>query len=110
MTVADADSVGRIRRRTRAVVLLQRILGTRPRDIDAFAEALVVSRATLHAYLSGTLSMPLERQLCLALFVIEHIPTFARQGHQLRAQVAAAIAFQEHTTAIHGQPPPTTRF
>jgi hypothetical protein len=105
MISRDTDRERSVRRRARAVVLLQRILAARPLDIDALGEALVVNRATLHAYLSGTVSMPVERQLCLALFVIEHIPEFARQGHQLRAQIAAAIAFQEHATAIHNQAP-----
>ena len=102
----DADRVRSVRRRARAVVLLQRILSTRPLDIDALAEALVVSRSTLHDYLSGNVPVPLERQLCLALFVIERVPELAREGHQLRAQVAAAISFQEHATVTHRHAPP----
>jgi hypothetical protein len=104
----DAGRVRSTRRRARAVVLLQRILATGSLDVDALAEALVVNRAALHAYLSGTGPVPLERQLCLALFVIERVPEFAREGHRLRAQVAAAIAFNEHATAMHREAP--TRF
>jgi len=105
----DDDRARSVRRRARAVVLLQQVVATRPVDIDALSEALVVSRTTLHGYLSGNTSIPLERQLCLALFVIEHVPELARQGHRLRAQVAAAIAFQEHATVTHQQPPPAMR-
>jgi hypothetical protein len=65
----------------------------------------VVSRATLHGYLSGNAPIPLERQLCLALFVIERYPEFARLGYQLRGQAAAAIAFREQATAVHQQSP-----
>ena len=106
----EADRVRRARRHARAVVLLQRILAARPLGVDALAEALVVSRTRLHAYLSGIEAMPFERQLCLARFVIENLPDFARQGHQLRAQVAAAIAFQDRATETHRQAPSTMRF
>lgn len=105
----DADRVRSVHRRARAFVLLQRILSTGSLDVDALAEALVVSPATLNAYLSGDVPIPLERQLCLALFVIERVPELAREGHRLRAQVAAAIAFHEHATALHREAP-TTRF
>ena len=107
MTIEDdGERVRTVRRRTLAVVLLQRILSTRPLDVDALAEALVVNRTMMRAFLSGNVPIPLERQLCLALFVIERIPELARQGHQLRAQVTAAIAFQSHATAVHREAPP----
>ena len=111
MTIAaDADHANHRPRRSRALELLHKIVSTQSLDTRELAHALVVSRSTLESYLSGAVPIPLERQLCLALFVIEHIPEFARHGHQLRGQVAAAIAFQEHATAIHQQAPPHTRF
>ncbi len=57
------------------------------------ARALVISDAALRAYLAGVEPMPLDRQLCLALFVIESIPPMARSGHRLRGQVAASMAY-----------------
>ena len=109
-SVPDLCRLQKVRRRGRAVALLQRILAIRPLDIDALAEALVVSRGTLQDILSGRVPFPLQRQLCLALFVIEHVPELARQGHQLRGQVLAAIAFHEHATEVHGHVPPATRY
>jgi len=70
------------------------------------ADALVIKRKKLDAFLSGAVEMPLERQLCLALFVIEHVPTLARLGYQLRGQVIAAIAFQERGAMVNIQSPP----
>ena len=111
MTIAaDADrgnNANNPRPRSRAVELLQRIVSSGAVETNALAHALVVRPATLDSYLRGTRPIPLERQLCLALYVIEHIPELARQGHQLRGQVAAAIAFQEHATAVHSCAPPT---
>jgi hypothetical protein len=94
----------------RALVLLRKLLATQACDLDAVAEAIVVKRSALDSYLSGSVTIPLERQLCLALFVVEHVPSLARLGHQLRAQVAATMAFQAGHTATHLEPPPPARF
>jgi hypothetical protein len=102
-TAADKNP----RPRSRAAELLQRIVSSGSVDTHALAHSLIVSPAALDSYLHGTVPIPLERQLCLALYVIEHIPELARQGHQLRGQVAAAIAFQEHATVVHSHAPPT---
>jgi hypothetical protein len=74
------------------------------------AEVIVVKRSALDSYLSGSLTIPLDRQLCLALFAIERVPSLARLGHQLLGQVAATTAFQAGSTATHLQPPPPARF
>jgi hypothetical protein len=94
----------------RAVVLLRKLVATQSCELNALAEAIVVKRSVLESYLSGSVPIPLERQLCLALFVVEHVPSLARLGHQLRAQVAAAMAFQSGSTATHLGSPPTARF
>ena len=39
--------------------------------------------------------------------LIERVPQLARQGHALRAQVAAAIAFSECRTEVHAHTPHT---
>jgi hypothetical protein len=79
-------------------------------DIDALAEALVVDRPTMESFLAGQTEIPLKRQLCLALLAVETMPAFARSGHQLRGQVLAAMAFEDHTTETHDYPPPGSRF
>jgi hypothetical protein len=111
MTIADDSDRGNNGRnpqqRSRALELLRRIESSGSVERHALAQALVVRPATLESYLHGTIPIPLERQLCLALYVIEHIPELARQGHQLRGQVAAAIAFRERATFVHSEAPPT---
>jgi hypothetical protein len=91
--------------RSRAVVVLERVLSTGRYDRPAIANELVVSPARLERYLTGSLPMPLDRQLLLALFVIEKVPELSRMGYQLRGQVMAAVAFETHVTATHSAPP-----
>jgi hypothetical protein len=94
-----------LRRLPRALILLRKLVATGSYELDTLAEALVIKRKMLDSFLSGAVEMPLERQLCLALFVIEHVPALARLGYQLRGQVLAAIAFQERGPTTHLQSP-----
>jgi len=96
--------------RSRAVRLLERVLATGLYEHAAIADELVVSPQRLDRYLSGNLSMPLDRQLLLAVFIIEKIPALKRMGYQLRGQVTAAIAFETGATATHSAPHDGTRF
>lgn len=98
------------RRQSAAARLLKKVLGTGWFRPDAVARALAISDAALNAYATESESMPLDRQLCLALFVIECIPPLARAGHQLRSQVAAAMSYQAGHTQTHLQGPPSHRF
>ena len=88
-------------RRVRAVRLLERLLDETDMSADDLANALVVTRETLDAYRDGRTPMPLERQLCLALLVIERQPSLARQAHRLRGQVQAEAAFHARATKTH---------
>jgi hypothetical protein len=74
-------------------------------DQTQVAGELAVTPVMVEDYRSGKVAMPLDRQLCLALFVVEKIPSLARSGHMLRGQVRAAIAFHEHSTAVHQTAP-----
>lgn len=103
----NTEHHGSSRRTPRAVLLLRRLVELGWFGPDAVARALVVNGTTLDAYLRETEPIPLDRQLCLALFVIECVPPLARLGHQLRGQVGAAIAFQDRATTTHSQPPPS---
>jgi len=96
--------------RSRAVRLLERVLASGLSEREAIAGELVVSPARLDRYLSGSLPMPLDRQLLLALFLIEKVPTLARQGYRLRGQVMAAIAFENRATTTHASPPDGAHF
>jgi hypothetical protein len=93
-------------RRSRARDLLGSISTTGTIADDQLAEALVVTAFDLERYRSGIDAMPLDRQLCLALVVIARAPALARQGYQLRGQVAAAIAFHDGATDTHSQSKP----
>jgi hypothetical protein len=84
---------------------LAKVLATGSYDAAQIATELAVTPRALDGYLSGTIDMPLERQLCLALFVVEKIPALARSGHILNGQVRAAIAFHQHATAVHQSAP-----
>src|SRR5436190_14484342 len=57
-----------------ALRLLRKLVATRWFELDAIARALVVSDARLAAYLAESEPIPLDRQLSLALFVIECVP------------------------------------
>src|SRR5260370_41262610 len=97
------------RHRSRAADLLQKIVAIEEFDRLTLARELVVTGKTLDAYLDGVVPMPLDRQLCLALFAIEAVPSLASAGHRLHGQVKAAIAFNEHVTATHDGPPASLR-
>jgi hypothetical protein len=92
-------------RPTRASVLLAKVLATGPYDRTLIAAELAVTPEKIDGYLSGTIEMPLERQLCLALLVVEKIPSLARLGHILHGQVKAAISFHQHSTTVHQSAP-----
>jgi hypothetical protein len=106
MTASDLTVARTPRPPSTAVRLLKKLVATRWFELDAIARALGVSDARLAAYLSESEAIPLDRQLCLALFVIECVPPLARVGHQLRGQVKATMAFQARATDIHLEPPP----
>jgi len=96
--------------RSRAVHVLKKVLDTRWFDREMLAAELVVPVDMIDKFLDGSLPMPLDRQLCLALFVIERVPTLSRLGYQLRGQVKAAASFEAHTTATHASSPPGVGF
>jgi hypothetical protein len=101
MRVSDSGYL----RRTRAVRLLELVFDTTGMGETTMADALVTTSAGLRAYRSGSERMPLDRQLCLALYVIEHLPSLAPRAHALRAQVAAEIAFNARLSQSGGQFP-----
>lgn len=90
---------------SRAGTLLKRLIESGAFTIDDMARELTSSLTEVEAYSEGTLAMPLSKQLRLALVIIEQSPRFVRSGHALKAQVAAAMAFEAHHTSVHNEPP-----
>jgi hypothetical protein len=89
-----------------AVRLLTRVIATGEFTTEALAAELVIPVEMVDRFASNDVPMPLERQLALALFVIERVPSLARSGHQLKGQVAAALAFATKVTEVHSGAPP----
>lgn len=77
---------------TRARDLLRRVVADNVIPLDDLAHELVVTPRMLGEFLSGAIEMPLNRQLYLALLVIQRAPALARRGYSLRGQVIAAMA------------------
>jgi hypothetical protein len=67
---------------------------------------LVVSARQLILFSEGLEAIPLDRQLCLAAFLIERVPALAGSGYALRSQVKAAMAFECRETSTHASAPP----
>lgn len=94
-----------LHKRARAARLLAQILDSEAMTPTELAAAILVSEPLLDEYRSGRLRMPLDRQLCLALIAIEHLPAARRAGHALRAQIRAEIALESDATEVHSSPP-----
>jgi hypothetical protein len=98
------------RRRGRAAMLLAKVITAGLYDIQRLAEVMVVSERTVALYRAGELEVPLERQACLALFLIDSVPSLTRQGHALLGQVQAAGRLASASTVTHlGAPVPNSR-
>jgi hypothetical protein len=91
--------------RSLAKDLLRRVDGSGSFDREALASELVITEAALARYLDDATPIPLDRQLCIAQFIIEKVPAMAREGFKLRGQVAAAFDFATGTTETHSAPP-----
>ena len=102
-TIARTTEPG-VPKTSRAVMLLRQLVETHGFDRETLAHELIVPAHRLDEYLDGTREMPLDRQLCLALFLIERVPALARKGHGLRGQVVAAMTFARHTNADEARP------
>ena len=91
--------------RQKATELLRRGLAAGWFDVPRMAVELVVDERTVGLYVNGAVAMPLERQLCFARFLIAHVPTLSRSGHNLLGQAQAAIRFRGTETQLHSTPP-----
>lgn len=94
---------------SRAVQIIERLVKDGTLGADAIARELVVRPKTLEEYRAGTAPMPLDRQLCLALVLMQLPAPYARMGFRLRDQVSAAMRYEQHITATHDGPPLASR-
>ena len=92
--------------RSRARDLLNKLVHDGWYSPDDLADVLVLSPQEVIIYREGVESIPLDRQLCLAAFLIECVPPLARAGHALRSQVKSAIGFQLAQGTTHASAPP----
>lgn len=108
--VATAPRSDRPRqKRARAARLIGQVLDSGV-PASELAAAIVVSERVLAHYRSGRIPVPLDRQLCLALYVIEHVPAARRAAFTLRAQVEAEVALARGATEVHRAPPISHRW
>lgn len=97
------QTASRVRRHrpSRAACLLAKVVAAGWFDVQRLATELVVSESMVGLYVSGAVDMPLERQLCLARFLIDNVPSLSRMGRNLLGQVQSAIAFAGSQTVLH---------
>lgn len=84
--------------RSLAVRLLAKIVAMESFDAGYVADQLAVLSHRLDSFIAAEEPMPLDCQQRLATFVIDQVPAFARIGHQLQAQVCAAMRYESHQT------------
>ena len=84
-----------------ATRLLVKLLESNHWPREQLAELLIVPEQMIDQYCAGELAMPLDRQMALANLVAEQVPELSREGHRLRGQVDAAIAYEARDTETH---------
>jgi hypothetical protein len=79
--------------RSRSAELLARLL-EEGWTTDRLAEEMVVPVAVVDSFVDGSVPMPMERQLCVALFAIQHSEAHRREGWALHGQIEATMRFE----------------
>lgn len=93
-------------RRTLATTLIGRVLDSGAMDEETLARELVVTPKTLARFRDQREPIPPERQMVLALVIIEKVPSLARLGRQLRSQVRANATYCQTDVEAHTQTRP----
>jgi hypothetical protein len=78
-------------------------------DVTQIAAELITDERSIGLYIAGLAPMPIDRQICFARFLVEHVPALARQGHNLLSQLRSQVAFETGVTKVHDQGPPGFR-
>ena len=103
--MANPHDLATQRKRTRCVQLLTKLLAANQVTVNDVANALVVDPREVGRYIAGDIDIPVERQLCFARFLIERVPSLARDGRNLLGQITASIAYANATTERHNYAP-----
>lgn len=98
----DADAVTM---KSRSGDLLRRVIARPDPSASDIQRALQMTTDDFDQVVAGTKVMSLPHQLCLAAFLIEHVPDLARAGRTLRHQALAAMEYGSGATATHGSQP-----
>lgn len=91
---------------SRAVRLLQRLIGRELASTEVLAHALSVSSRRLEEYRAGRSPLPLHTQRRLAEIIINAVPELAREARRLQLQCEAARVFHARETTTHMVAPP----
>lgn len=89
------------RRPTLAIDVLRGLVEGGRVSIGTIARELAVSRATVEAWLAKGQPMPVERQLALAMLILERVPALRRLGYRLHGHVQATLQYQAGATKTH---------
>lgn len=96
-------------RRSRAARLLDDAIAHGHLSVEALVLELRASAAFIESVRRGDVSMPLERQLYLAVLVQRRAPDLRREAAALQGQVIAAMAMRARETVCHDSPPVQAR-
>src|SRR5688500_15383859 len=91
--------------RSRSGALLRRVSAQPALSASDIQRAMQMTTDDFDQVVAGTKVMSLPHQLCLAAFLIEHVPDLARAGRTLRHQALAAMEYGSGATATHGSQP-----
>jgi hypothetical protein len=95
-------------KKSRAVVLIERLIRDGVFSEDELARELVVGPKTLADYRAGTTPVPADRQMCLALLMMQLPGKYVRMGCGLRDQVRAATRYEARIAGFEDTTPATT--
>jgi hypothetical protein len=80
---------------SRAATLAKRLIDAGVFSEEVLAQELVTSASALRDYCSAKEEIPIDRQLCLALVLMQLPRPWPRLGFQLRNQIEARMHFEE---------------
>jgi len=89
------------RRPTLAIDVLRELVARGPVGVGTIARELAVPRTMVEAWLANERPMPVERQLALAMLVIDRAPALRRLGYRLLGHVQATLLYHARMTKTH---------
>lgn len=86
---------------TRSRTLLVDAIGGAEITRGEVCNALKINDAEVHRVIEGLNVLSQERQLLLAVLLIERVPRLASKAYAMRSQALAAMAVADRTTTTH---------